>query len=173
MIHRIFLTGMPGSGKTTIGRQLSKETGIPFYDLDEIIVSTSGKSINEIFNDLGEDGFRQIESKCLNEFIASHSNYILATGGGTPCFFNNIKVINSSGTSIYLKISVKELFNRLKRKIAHRPLLKDKSEQQLLDEIQDKLKARDNFYKLSTYTVEGDSINIQHIMPLLKEQTKR
>ncbi len=169
MIKKIFLTGMPGSGKTTIGRLLAKETGIPFYDLDEIIVSTSGKTINEIFNDQGEDGFRRIESKCLSEFVASHSNYILATGGGTPCFFNNMEIINSSGVSVYLKISVKELFNRLKRKIAHRPLLKDKSEQLLFDEILDKLKVREKFYRQSTFTLEGDSINIQHIMPMLEE----
>jgi shikimate kinase len=119
---KIYLIGMPGSGKSTLGHQLADELLLPFVDLDKEIEQHEGKSIPEIFAEKGEDHFRQVESRLLREWAASGKSFVLSTGGGAPCFFNGIEVINQTGLSIFLDVPVKELLRRMAQ-ATDRPLL--------------------------------------------------
>lgn len=119
---KIFLIGMPGAGKSTLGRQLAGAFALPFYDLDKEIEKREGRTIPEIFGQSGEDHFRLIESTLLREFAGKGSSFVLATGGGAPCFFGNMETLKSSGLTIYLKVPITTLLQRL-RNSKNRPLL--------------------------------------------------
>ena len=119
---KIFLIGMPGSGKTTLGKKLSSELMMEFVDLDHEIEKHEGKSIPEIFLQNGEDHFRTVESKLLAQWAASAKSFVMATGGGAPCFLKGIDIINKAGLSIFLDAPLPELLKRLRSK-TDRPLL--------------------------------------------------
>ncbi|SHG89406.1 shikimate kinase [Chryseolinea serpens] len=119
---KIYLIGMPGSGKTTLGRQLAEELLLLFVDLDKEIERQEGKSISQIFAEQGEDYFRQVESRLLTEWASSTKGFVMATGGGAPCFYNGMDTILKTGFSIFLDVPVSELLARLDRK-TDRPLL--------------------------------------------------
>lgn len=119
---RIYLTGFMGSGKSFVGKALANRIGIGFYDLDDLIVEAAGKSIPEIFEQKGEDYFRQIERRCLLQ-TENLRRAIIATGGGTPCFFDNMECINRLGLSIFLDASPEILIQRLLVEKDQRPLL--------------------------------------------------
>jgi shikimate kinase len=119
---KIYLIGMPGSGKTTLGKQLADEMSLPFIDLDDEIQKREQLTIPEIFITKGEDHFRQIESSLLVEHATLPTDFVMATGGGAPCFYKGIEIINNSGLSIFLDVAVDELLNRLKAN-HDRPLL--------------------------------------------------
>lgn len=114
---------MPGSGKTTIGEQLSRKLLMDFVDLDREIESREGKSVQEIFAGQGEDYFRKVEAELLREWSASPASFVMSTGGGTPCNYNGIDVINDNGLSIFLDDSIDVLLKRLSNN-KDRPLLK-------------------------------------------------
>ena len=111
-MERIFLIGFMGSGKTTLGKALAQKLGVDFIDLDLYIETRYHKTVREIFAESGEERFRQIEKSLLHE-VADFENVIIAAGGGTPCFFDNIDYMNGHGTCVYLKASVEELCKRL------------------------------------------------------------
>lgn len=145
----IFLLGFMGSGKSTIGRALAKLSGTSFIDLDHHIEEQEGRSITEIFTNSGEAVFRQLETNYLKKLIGQDDNCIVSLGGGTPCFNENMKLINSSGTSVYLKTGVDELFSRLVGQKDHRPLLAGKSDDELRTFIKQKIAEREPFYNRS------------------------
>jgi shikimate kinase len=119
---KIYLIGMPGSGKTTLGEQLAEELLMPFVDLDAEIESREGRSITDIFAANGEEYFRRVESALLHEWAASQKSFVMATGGGAPCFHDGVNVMNNTGLSVFLDVNVPELLQRLKSK-TDRPLL--------------------------------------------------
>ena len=119
-----------GSGKTTIGKALAKELGMPFYDLDWYIESRMRKTVKELFDSVGEEGFRQIERNMLHE-VAEFENVIISCGGGTPCFFDNMDYINQQGDTVYLKASPEVLYGHLKMGKAVRPLLLNKTPEEV------------------------------------------
>jgi shikimate kinase len=158
---KIFLIGMPGSGKTTIGRKLSSILEMPFLDLDEQVVKFTGKSIKDIFAEHGEDYFRQVESNLLEAITVGNTRFVMATGGGAPCFFDNISFINKSGISIFLDVSVHEIVNRLlKTDITSRPLIGGGNQEiELVKQIENKLQNRLIFYQKAHIKIKSDHID--------------
>jgi len=131
---KIFLVGLAGSGKTTLGKELAGELDLPFVDLDWEIEKNENKSVREIFNQQGEDHFRKIESELLREWAGSQKDFVMATGGGAPCFFEGMQVINNSGLSIFLDVPIDVLNNRLLA-AKDRPLLDSQGEDERLKKI--------------------------------------
>ncbi len=154
-MNRIFLIGYMGSGKTTVGKLLAEKLGHSFIDMDAHIEEQQFKSISKIFAELGEDKFRLLEQKCLHE-VAQFDRAIISTGGGAPCFFDNIQYMNTHGTTIYLRFTADELTDRLATQAAKRPLIATKKEDELCQFIVDGLAKREPFYALANYSVAGD-----------------
>lgn len=109
----IFLVGYMGCGKSTIGRALARRLGKPLLDMDALIEEHCGKRVGEIFETFGEDGFRRMERDTLAEVISSYDDAVVATGGGTPCFFDNMEAMNRAGRTIYFQMSAEKLAVRL------------------------------------------------------------
>lgn len=155
-MKRIFLIGYMGSGKTTIGKLLAARLGYSFVDMDKHIEEKEFKSVSQIFAEKGEAEFRLIEQKCLHE-VAEFENIVISTGGGAPCFFDNIRFMNAHGTTIYLKLSAAELADRLESSRANkRPLLAERKGEELQQFIAEGLAKREPFYEQAAYPVSGD-----------------
>ncbi len=150
---RIILIGYMGAGKTTIGKALSKELGIIFYDLDWYIESRMRKTVSEIFVERGEEGFRKIEYNMLHE-VAEFEDVIISCGGGTPWFFDNMDYLNQQGKTVYLKAEPEVLYKHLLMAKVERPLLKGKSKEELLKFIKEQLEKREPFYTKARYTLD-------------------
>jgi len=167
---KIYLIGLPSSGKTTLGKQLAQAIHSEFIDMDDLIEQNEKKTIAEIFAQKGEDYFRKSEQKTLTDLIAQENKkLIISTGGGVPCFFDNMKQMNANGATIYLKVSPKELVRRLKGTgTASRPLLNGKKVEELEREITVKLEERDQFYSQAQYVLEGDSLHLNDLINLVK-----
>ena len=152
-MRRIILVGYMGSGKTTVGKALSKETGMMFYDLDWYIENRMRKSVSQIFAEKGEDSFRKIEYNMLHE-VAEFEDVIISCGGGTPCFFDNMDYLNQQGDVVYLKATPETLYKHLLMAKVERPLLKGKSAEELIDYITEHLKQRAPFYEKAKYVLD-------------------
>lgn len=156
-MKRIFLIGYMGAGKTTLGRSLAEEMGVEFIDLDIFIESRQHKTVKEIFAEVGEDGFRKLERQALEE-VAQYENVIISLGGGTPCFFDNMDVVNRSGVSVYLKPSEEVLLMRLIKGKHKRPLLAEKSDDQILQFIREQLAWREPYYLKANIVFEASHL---------------
>lgn len=150
---RIIIVGYMGSGKTTVGKALSREMGLPFYDLDWYIESRMRKTVKQIFDEVGEEGFRRIERSMLHE-VAEFENVIISCGGGTPCFFDNMDYINQQGETVYLKCTPKVLHSHLKMGKTVRPLLLNKTSDEVDAFIKEQLERREPFYKKAKHTLD-------------------
>lgn len=153
-MKRIFLTGYMGAGKTTLGKAFAKAMELQFIDLDWYIESRFHKTIREIFAERGEDGFRQLERNMLHE-VGEFDDVVISVGGGTPCFFDNMDYMNAQGQTVFLDVSIDVLFRRLKIGKAKRPLLKDKTDDELLTFIQQALEQRAPYYLQARYRFDG------------------
>lgn len=142
-----------GAGKTTVGKALAKDLGIEFYDLDWYIENRMHKTIKQLFDEYGEDGFRQIEHNMLHE-VAEFENVIISCGGGTPCFYDNIDYMNNQGDTIYLKATPEVLYNHLKMGKTVRPLLLNKTPDEVKTFIKEQLALREPFYNKAEYTLD-------------------
>lgn len=135
-MKKILLTGYMASGKTTIALLLSKAAGISYHDLDDIIEEKAGKSINQLFSEDGEIKFRKLEHEALREAIEVHEDFVLALGGGTPCYANNHELLKRDDVvSVYLKAGIPELLNRIKEQEKQRPLLANHDNDDELEEF--------------------------------------
>ena len=152
-MRRIILIGYMGSGKTTVGKALSKETGMMVYDLDWYIESRMRKTVAQIFAEKGEEGFRKIEHNMLHE-VAEFENVIISCGGGTPCFFDNIDYINQQGEGVYLKATPEVLYRHLLMGKVERPLIKNKTPEELIAYITEQVAKREEFYNKARYTLD-------------------
>ncbi len=150
----IFLIGYMGCGKTHTGTRLSQKYGMEFIDLDAYIENRFHKTIPQIFEERGEEGFRKLERAMLEE-VCAFENVIISTGGGAACFFDNIDLMNQSGETVYLKASPEGLFKFLKDGKATRPLLKDKSDDELLAFIGEALAKREPFYMQAKHVIDS------------------
>lgn len=154
---RILLTGYMGAGKTTLGRALAAKLGLTFIDLDCYIEERFRKTISHIFAEKGEDGFRDIERRMLHE-VSEFENVVISTGGGTPCFFDNIDYMNSKGTTVYLEVPIEILFTRLSIARKQRPLIKDKNDEELRAFIAEQIAKREPYYTKAQYRFEADKL---------------
>ena len=156
-----------GSGKTTVGKALAKKIGYTFIDMDDAIIKQTGKSISELFELHGEQGFREIEKQYLHNTFG-FQKAVISTGGGAPCFFDNMEQINAHGTSFYIKMSVGGLFNRLQNAKDERPLVKNLNDEELRAFIDTNLTKREPFYSKATYVVKGENLKPADIIKLLE-----
>jgi shikimate kinase len=150
---RIILIGYMGAGKTTIGKILAKDLGVPFYDLDWYIETRMRKRVKQIFDERGEEGFRIIEKNMLHE-VAEFEDVVVACGGGTPCFFDNMDYLVGQGDVVYLRGTPDVLFRHLKMGKGVRPLLLGKSDEELLEYIKENVEKREEFYMKANHIVD-------------------
>jgi shikimate kinase len=146
---RIYLIGFMGVGKTYLGRELAKQLGFGFLDLDESIERKAGTSISGYFEQFGEEKFRLLEAECLRETIERDNNLVIATGGGAPCFHHNMQWMNEHGITIFLHAESSVLATRLSEEVASRPLIAHLTEEELAGFIAKKLAERKSFYELA------------------------
>ncbi len=153
-IKLIFLIGFMGSGKSTIGKMLAQRLNYDFIDSDLWIENEQGKNITSIFTEKGESYFRELEINFL-ENLKPKTSTVIATGGGLPCYQQNMNSLNELGTVFYLNASPTELVNRIKHDNS-RPLLTNISEAEKLVHIQNKLKERSVFYERAHFTIDAN-----------------
>ncbi|MBK77746.1 MAG: shikimate kinase [Flavobacteriaceae bacterium] len=171
--YSIILIGYMGVGKSYIGRKLSKEFMIDFFDLDSYIESYEKKSISDIFFERGEIYFRNIENKYLESILDKNIKYVISTGGGTPCYSNNIELIknNKQLKSFYLKSSSNQLTNRLFYEKEKRPLISNiNSKKDLNSFISKHLFERNVFYNQADYIIDIENKNTSEVISEIKEK---
>ena len=156
-MKRIFLIGYMGAGKTTLGRPLSRAMNLEFIDLDNFIEARYHKTVKDIFAEVGEEGFRKIEHRSLEE-VADYENVVSALGGGTPCFMDNMDIVNRAGISVYLKPTEEVLLRRLIQGKNKRPLLANKSDEEILNFIREQLAWREPYYLRANIVFESSHL---------------
>mgnify|MGYP002597048398 CR=1 FL=1 len=154
---RIILIGYMGSGKTTLGNALSKELGLPFFDLDWYIENRFCRTVSRLFAERGEEGFRHIEREMLHE-VAEFENVVISTGGGAPCFFDNMDFMNRTGKTVFLDVHPDVLFRRLRVAKQQRPILQGKEDDELKAFIVQALEKRAPFYHQAQYIFNADEL---------------
>ena len=152
-MRRIILIGYMGAGKTTVGRALAKDMGLMFYDLDWYIESRRHKTVAQLFDEVGEEGFRSIERNMLHE-VAEFEDVVISCGGGTPCFYDNIDYMNSQAQVVYLRAEPEVLLAHLQMGKTKRPLLQGKSPEELSLFIREQLERREPFYRKAAYELD-------------------
>ena len=159
---KIFLIGFMGSGKTTLGRKLASRMGYEFIDLDHKLEQRAELSIAEYFSIFGEDAFRELESEVLKKTLYP-DDAIVSTGGGLPCYFDNMDWMKANGKSVYIKLPPKTLADRLEAGKEERPLLQDKHGDDLVAFIEQKLAEREGFYSQANIIVDGLNLTAEKL----------
>jgi shikimate kinase len=165
-VRRVYLMGFMGSGKTTTGRKLATSLGWSFLDLDKEIEQKTCRTINDLFANFGEDYFRKIESETLRN-LTSPDDIVIATGGGSPCYGNNLDFMLETGLTVYLRMTSGQLKSRLTGTSGERPLTKDKNEKQLSVFIREKLAEREKWYMQAKIVIDGKNLNVNHLKTLI------
>jgi len=153
----IFLIGMPGAGKSYWAEKVALANNIPLIDLDKRIEEKEGQSISSLFNTQGEAYFREQEATMLKEIIDSNANTIIACGGGTPCFADNLTQMKKAGNTIYLRSDVDLLVSHLQNKAENRPLLQDVDMKTYLQQL---LNMRKHIYEQADYILDAENISL-------------
>jgi shikimate kinase len=162
---KLVLVGYMGSGKSVLAKILAKKLNISFVELDDLIEKKSKMNIKTIFSERGELFFRKLEHQLFEEKMKSDETFVLSTGGGTPCYFNNHELLNQTDSiSIYLKASIDTLYNRLSTQREKRPLLAQLDDSELREFIAKHLFERSYFYNQSKYSVVVDGKSIEEIV---------
>jgi shikimate kinase len=167
----IYIIGFMGSGKTTTGKKLATLLRWSFMDLDKIIEENSGMTIPEIFAQKGEEYFRKVEAQMLRTF-KYETNTVLSTGGGTPCYDENMDFMVNTGLTVYLKLNPDQCMSRLWKSSHKRPLIQNMDQTRLIDFINDKLAYREKWYNMAEITINGFDLDINLIYSLVKANLK-
>ena len=168
MLKPIYLIGFMGSGKTTFGKKLAHSLKVPFLDLDQEIVNKIGMSIPNYFENYGEEEFRKLEKELLNSTAALSG--IISTGGGTPCFYDNMEWLLQHGLVVYLKHSAKSLWNRLNQSdVSKRPALKGMTGDKLLSFIEERLDSRALYYDQAHVHIDQINTSIDEVLTIIKQ----
>lgn len=165
---RVFLIGFMASGKSTVGKKLANKIGLPFVDLDDYIEEKYNTTIRLLIYDKGIDSFREIEKQALEILINKYNNVMISTGGGTPCYFNNMDLMNRSGITIYLEVDIPILVNRLMNSKKDRPLIWGKSREDLTVYAKDLLARRQAYYEKAQHTVNGKNLKLDSLVRVLE-----
>lgn len=166
---RVILIGYMGAGKTTVGKELAKSLGVTFYDLDWYIESRMRKSVKQIFDEGGEEKFRRIEHNMLHE-VAEFENVVISCGGGTPCFYDNMEYLNQQGETVYLQSQPEVLMQHLKMGKGVRPLLLNKTQEEIKEYITAQLKEREQFYLKAKHVL---NVNLMDSHAKVEEHIQR
>jgi shikimate kinase len=169
--NKIFLIGFMGSGKSTTGKKLASHLKWTFIDLDEKIENITGMKIRDIFSEKGEAFFRRTESEAL-QGMASESNVVISTGGGTPCFGDNMDFMLRTGLTVYLRMTPARLKSRLADSSDHRPLLKDIGKEDLEEYIAGKLSEREKWYSRAEIIIDGFNTDFSMLYSSVKKLIK-
>jgi shikimate kinase len=165
---KVFLVGLPGSGKTSLGRMLAKALHVPFVDLDAEIERQDGRPVKGIFKEEGENRFREMEAAVLEKFCNAPTDFVMATGGGAPCYFNNMDAINRAGVSVFLDVPVRVIVERMMRShLEDRPLLAAAGPDGLKEQIEFLRSHRLAYYQRASVTVAGDTITAEQVLKAL------
>ena len=164
---KIYLVGYMGSGKSTVGKQLAKMLDLEHIDLDWFFEETYKISVNIFFNKYDEKAFRNIEHQLVKK-TEILTNCVISTGGGTPCFYGNMDIINSFGTSVYIHMQPESLFVRLKNSKRVRPRITKLSDEDLMQRILNDLEHREKFYKMAKLEVGGEDIDVEALVEEIK-----
>lgn len=167
----IYLIGFMGSGKTTIGKKLASKLRCRFIDLDEKIEAQTGLNVPDIFSEKGESYFRKVESEVLKS-LAGESGIVVSTGGGTPCFGSNLKLMLETGLTIYLRLTPEQLESRLMSSRSQRPLLKNVDKDKLLGYISGKLAEREKWYNQASMIIDAYDIDYTFLLSRVRELIK-
>lgn len=157
-----------GSGKTTVGKKLAAKLGMDFYDLDKIIEEDENKKISEIFEKEGEEKFRWIERNALKKTIITIDDAVISTGGGTPCFNNNIILMKEAGITVYLEMTTSALASRIKNSKSTRPLLENLDEKSLPEFIESHITERKPFYEQAHLIINGIDVEINQLSDTIR-----
>jgi shikimate kinase len=152
-----------GSGKSTIGRLLAEDLHVPFIDLDDQIEQKEGVSVSRIFAEKGEDFFRGLEAAVLREMVADESSFVLACGGGTPCFFENMAFMNGQGITIWLNTPEEVMVERLLMAPDQRPLVSGLSREALAAFVSERLSQRKQWYSQARLVINTSSLDLKEI----------
>ncbi|ULQ56732.1 shikimate kinase [Flavihumibacter rivuli] len=161
---RIYLIGFMGSGKSHWGTRLAERLGVPFFDLDDVIVRQEGKAITEIFAENGEEYFRLLEKNVLESLSEVNEEVIISCGGGTPCFYGNIDYMREKGKVVWLNTDSNTLVARLLKEKMKRPLLRQIPDEELKAFIVKKLHDRKLYYEQAHITVPEDQLNLEQLI---------
>jgi shikimate kinase len=170
---KVVLVGLPGSGKSTFGRQLAEELKFPFLDLDQQVEERYHMRIPEIFATLGEGRFRQWETDTLTDLLKRNTPFVLATGGGAPCFNDNMDLINSQSISVYLDVPLEAISDRLRTsKVQNRPMFQGLDQGEITLKLKSLLAERDFFYSQAKIKLSGDDFSAELLMYELINQLR-
>jgi len=173
LVMKIVLLGYMGSGKSTIGQKVAKKIGFDFIDLDVYIQNKYHTSINNIFNHRGEIYFRKIEADCVVEICENNEDFVLALGGGTPCYGNTMDYLLSNHImTIFLKVSINSLFERLLIEKNNRPLISNIDDSDLKEFIAKHLFERSKFYDRANHIINTDLLTIDQFVKQLESWSK-
>ncbi len=163
---RIYLIGFMGCGKSSFGKRLARKLEYPFLDMDEAVEARSGLTVTEIFTGHGEAVFRKLEKEVLRETLDMPRG-VIATGGGTPCFYDNMEFMNTAGKTVYLKMSPLSLAHRLEHARRERPMVSGYKGAALLELVRTKLKEREEYYLQAHCIIKGETVKPDQVVSLV------
>ncbi len=165
--NRIFIVGYMGAGKTTTSKRLANKLGWDWLDTDTAIEEQQHKSVEDIFKEFGEERFRALESEMLKQ-TESRNGIVVSTGGGTPCYNDNMEWMNAHGFTIFIQVSPESAINRIVNSKRHRPLLDGKTPDELKEFVRAHYELRLPFYQKAQMCIKGESLNVDDIIAMME-----
>ena len=165
----LYLIGMPGCGKSTLGKKYAEYSGYSFADTDEIIIREQEKSIEKIYEEVQEAGFRKLEHELIKRF-ADTKETVICTGGGLPCFLGNMEIMNKQGVTVFIDVSPEEIWRRVKdTDFSGRPIYQNKTPQQVQEIILQKSIERRVFYSKAKIILTSNDVRLEDLLEAIKE----